>query len=758
MTCADVDECATSSCSAHATCTNTRGSFSCACDAGFTGDGASYCVPVTFTKLAAAGGFSCGLADTGEVYCWGSNTFGNLGDGTTVPHARPMQVGTAADWIDVDARRFAACGIRVDHSMWCWGLGTRGQLGDGKQIGSYSPTKVISDKPGVGWKALSVGHQAVCGIHDDGSLACWGLDRVTGRDVPMPVAVDTNTDWTDIAVGTVQCGLRGTPGHLYCWGESIDGNLGLGATTIQATPAQVGTDTWKTIKNGYTNACGIRNDNSLWCWGNDPATNTSLQYGDTPQQIGTATDWQAISVSADAILGLRAGGSAYAWGYNGTGQLGLAPARYIVDPVPLGGPVTGWSAVTSGIAHSCGIAGGRAYCWGEIGDGALGNGASTTLYAPTKIGSDSWTALAGGPGLCGLRSDAALMCWGYADAIGIEATGIGFGSIDPVWAPTRLGTDTWSAVASSSSVFGISASCAIRGGKPYCWGDNSSGELGIGNTTTPQLSPVAVNVPPGTQWTEIAISDHACAINSDATLWCWGANDTGQLGTGTTSNAPTTAPSSPLAGAWLHVAVVQHGFPGSMTCGIKADHTMWCWGRDRYLSGTQHLVPTQVGTDASWAVLSAANTAMTVSYFAHPGVTTCAVKLDGTLWCWGQWRGDGTMNPSTTPVQVGGATDWKTVAVGGEICAIKTGGTLWCWGNANLLGDGKPLAYDSTNDLVAVAMAPTQIGSDADWSAVVTDGRLDSVSCATKVDGSLWCWGFGAAPIPGFSAVPVPIN
>ncbi len=574
----------------------------------------------------------------------------------------------------------------------------------------------------------------------------------------MPVAVDANTDWTDISVGTVQCGLRGTPGHLYCWGESFNGNLGLGTTTTQATPAQVGTDTWKTIKTGYFNACGIRSDNALLCWGNDLGTNMSLQYGDTPQQIGTAIDWQTISMSSDGIIGLRAGGTAYAWGFNGTGQLGLPPANAIPQPTPLGEMVAGWSQVSSGIEHSCGIANGHAYCWGDIGDGNLGNGASTAFYNPTKIGSDSWTTLAGGPGLCGLRSDAALMCWGYNQVVGIASTGIGFGNTDPVWAPTRLGTDTWSAVASSTSIFGISASCAIRSGTPYCWGDNSSGELGLGNTTTPQLSPVAVNVPTGTQWTEIAISDHTCAIKSDATLWCWGANDTGQLGTGTTSDAPTLAPSSPLTGAWLHVAVAQYGFPGSMTCAIKTDHTLWCWGQDPYPASTQHLVPTQVGTDTSWVSRSMANTGNNVSYNLTLGVTTCAVKLDGTLWCWGQWLGDGTMNPSATPVQVGTAIDWKRVAVGGEICAIKTGGTLWCWGNENILGNGKPPAYDPTTNLVATATRPTQIGSDTDWSTVVTDGRFENVSCATKTDGSLWCWGYGAAPIPGFVTMPVPIN
>lgn len=751
LTCMDVDECAaaTSPCAAHASCANSVGSFSCTCENGFTGDGTSYCVPATFKKLAPSGLFSCGLGGDGGIYCWGNNSVGSLGDGTVVSHARPQQVGTSTDWIDVDAHSLEACGIRADHSMWCWGFGTEGQLGDGRTMTEYTPTGVISDKPGVRWKALALGNQAACGIHDDGSLACWGSDRVADTPIALPVAVGTDTDWTDIAVSTVQCGLRGSPGHLYCWGKSADGVLGLGSVTSQATPAQVGADTWKSVKVGFSNACGIRSDGALLCWGNNPRTTTALKYGNTPQQVGAATDWQAIGLYTDWIVGLRTGGSAYVWGINNAGQIGLSPGSEIVQPTPLGGTVTGWSEIRPGSNHGCGIVNGRGYCWGIIGDGNLGNGVSTTLYGPTKIGSDRWTQLAGGAGQCGLRSDGALLCWGSNST----TVGIGFGNTDPVPAPTRLGTDTWTAVAGGLTVNGA-ASCAIRGGAPYCWGDNKNGQLGIGNTATPQLSPAAVNVPNGTQWTEIAISgDHTCAIKSDATLWCWGLNAAGQLGTGTTSNTPTTAPPvAPLAGAWLHVAVTFE-----MTCGIKTDHTLWCWGQDQFPAATLHQVPTQVGTEATWASLSMDQTA-NLALFSGP--TTCGIKLDGSLWCWGLWLGDGTQNPSPTPVQVGTATDWKTIAVGAEICATKTGGTLWCWGNGNdnLLGDGKPpTAYDMIGSL-APTTTPTQIGSDTDWSVAMTSGSRGNESCALKTDGSLWCWGAGAAPISPFVTTPVPIN
>ncbi len=436
LSCDDVDECAAaaSPCSVHATCSNLPGSFACACSAGFTGDAtASYCVPMRFKKIAAAGGFTCGLAEDGGIYCWGLNADGDVGDGTSLPRARPTQVGTATDWIDVDAHTIVGCGIRADHSMWCWGFGTNGQIGDGQSKDQYTPTKVVSDKPGIGWKAMALGRQGVCALHDDGSVACWGYDYVTGAIVTVPTAVDANTDWTDISVGTVLCGIRGTPGQLYCWGKSRNGDLGLGDTESQATPAQVGTDTWRSVHVGYYNTCGIRSDGSLMCWGDSPLTTSALQYGHVPQQVGTATDWQTVSLSSGGVIGLRAGGLAYVWGANDLGQLGVPLAREIVDATPISGPITGWSDIRSGNTHGCGIAAGQAYCWGSVSTGLLGEGTSTTLYSPTKIGADRWTAVAGGPGTCGLRADGALMCWGYD----IDR-GIGFGNTEPVWAPTRV--------------------------------------------------------------------------------------------------------------------------------------------------------------------------------------------------------------------------------------------------------------------------------------------------------------------------------
>src|SRR5262249_43042717 len=156
-----------------------------------------------------------------------------------------------------------------------------------------------------------------------------------------------------------------------------------------------------------------------------------------------------------------------------------------------------------------------------------------------------------------------------------------------------------------------------------------------------------------------------------------------------------------------------------------SDHTLWCWGRDDIAAPTEtaaeHPVPTQVGTDTDWATVSMS------------GNSTCAVKMNGALYCRGKWLGDGTANQSSAMVRVGTAT-WTSVSTGNEVCAVKNDGTLWCWGNdfGTPLGDGSTGVADPTTLQVPTAMSPTQLGTDNDWATVSARG---GTSCATKVNG-----------------------
>jgi alpha-tubulin suppressor-like RCC1 family protein len=223
-------------------------------------------------------------------------------------------------------------------------------------------------------------------------------------------------------------------------------------------------------------------------------------------------------------------------------------------------------------------------------------------------------------------------------------------------------------------------------------------------------------------WTTAAVGYyHSCGIRTDGSLWCWGANSVGELGTGQSSGSPVPAPVAPTM-TWSSLAVSGN----SASCAIRSDGTLWCWGYDSHgalgvADGLVRATPTQIGT-SQWRQIS-----MGAS-------RTCGIQADGTLWCWGDnsLYGLGLGNPGPclecrTPMQVGSDGDWVSVASGTQFtCATRTDHTLWCWGDIAIPG----FPADHSH--------PIQIGTETSWDRVVAG---DSHACATRRDQTTWCWG-----------------
>jgi alpha-tubulin suppressor-like RCC1 family protein len=280
--------------------------------------------------------------------------------------------------------------------------------------------------------------------------------------------------------------------------------------------------------------------------------------------------------------------------------------------------------------------------------------------------------------------------------------------------PAQEVTSAWANISA-----GNLHTCAIKtDGTLWCWGYNEYGRLGTGDQGQ-RPTPTQI---PGTTWNTIDVGDqHSCATKTDGTLWCWGNNENGQLGTGDTNSrfSPTQIPGT----TW---SSVESG--GYHSCATKTDNTLWCWGYNAYGqlgSGdtTNRNSPTQIpGTN--WRMIAG-------GYFHH----TCATKSDNTLWCWGfnayGELGTGDTTNQNAPTQIPGTT-WETIIAGGyHSCATKTDNTLWCWGlNAySQLGTG-----DTTN-----RNSPTQIPGTT-WETIFAGGLVHM--CATKTDDTLWCWGY----------------
>lgn len=311
-----------------------------------------------------------------------------------------------------------------------------------------------------------------------------------------------------------------------------------------------------------------------------------------------------------------------------------------------------------------------------------------------------------------------LWVWGYG-AIGQLGNNSTTDRSSPV--QTISGGTNWRQVAGGSS-----HTAAIKtDGTLWSWGQGGDGSLGD-NTAISKSSPVQT-VSAGTNWQQLECgSDHTIAIKTDGTLWLWGRNIYGELGTNdrTSRSSPVQTVSSGTN--WKQVV------GGNLfTAAIKTDGTLWMWGYNNYgqlgtNDRTHRSSPVQtVSGGTNWKLVS------TGDYY------TAAIKTDGSLWSWGRntYSELGTNNTTnrSSPVQtVSGGTDWKQVSAGRRhTAAIKTDGTLWVWGDNNygVLG---------TNNDIARSSPVQTVSGGTNWKLVSAGGYQ---TAAIKTDGTLWLWG-----------------
>jgi alpha-tubulin suppressor-like RCC1 family protein len=371
--------------------------------------------------------------------------------------------------------------------------------------------------PGT-WQALATGNDTVCGI-SDGSLSCWGSNAhgVRGTGFLDFARVGDAADWSTVGLGySGGCGLRGT-GDLYCWGLFVAG------TTDGYTPVRIGSASdWSRLSVGDVAQCAIRNG-ELYCWGSsdDGALGLgAITEASAPARVGSDDDWLSVSVRTDHACGIRNGGDLYCWGSNMYRALGTASAANSHAPVLVS--AGGWQSVAAGYQHSCGVRSGQLHCWGARHSGAVGNGAANSLQTtPLQIGDGtSWTrAFAGWSTSGALDTSGALHVWGQNTfgELGMPAS-----PLSPVAVPTQLGTATgWTALQSAAF-----HTCGVRSGMLYCWGGNDTAELG---QPTGESLATPTRVGDSSTWQAVTVtSDSSCAIDAGA-LFCFGSNEDGKL-------------------------------------------------------------------------------------------------------------------------------------------------------------------------------------------------------------------------------------
>jgi alpha-tubulin suppressor-like RCC1 family protein len=340
------------------------------------------------------------------------------------------------------------------------------------------------------------------------------------------------------------------------WGYNTVGQLGNGVVTpcINTSPVSVvgGFTDWCQVSAGNVHSLALRTDGTAWAWG----CNSSGQLGDCTTNnrsspvsvVGGFTDWCQVSASGSHSLALRTTGTAWAWGPNGQGRLGDGTTTDRSSPVSVVGGFTDWCQVSAGSSHSLALrTNGTAWGWGYNGSGRLGDGTTTSRLSPVSVvgGFTDWCQVSAGAHSLGVRCDGTAWAWGP------NGQGrLGDGTTTDRSSPVSVvgGFTDWCQISA-----GDSQSLALRtNGTAWAWGLNYCGRSGDG-TTTNRSSPVSV-VGGFTDWCQISAGSHSIALRTNGTAWSWGNNSRGQLGDTTTTNR--SSPVSVVGGFtdWFQVS------------------------------------------------------------------------------------------------------------------------------------------------------------------------------------------------------------
>lgn len=703
----------------------------------------------------------CAFANDGKLYCWGSNANFQLGIGPVGSPPSGFSAPQIVDYSHLAGVQFkkvavgavSTCALSIEGKLYCWGKGdhyTSGQFNSGSpgtKIDQKIPAEVVTQNVSTGYPCsywswvtnslfyndVSVGKTHVCAVELGGHPICFGMTPIRSNSTPeysAPNCAYNNNlkpagkNVVQISSGGFGSCLLNAIGDVYCFGRNNMGQLGDSSTTDSAPWVKIhtagivsGLQKFMQVSAGDDHACAVAVDGKAYCWGQG-----------TKGQIGDG------SFSSRAVPTL-------------VNVAGLGPVSFV--------------EVKAGLNHTCArTTRGQIYCWGEAAHGKLGNSSITDQAAPTLVtavtGSfDNIVSLEVGDNhSCAIKSNGQMSCWGAQGAEGR----LGNNDTQNATRPALVQVGSYISKRSFSSLsVGFDNSCAVgTDGLPYCWGAGVSGKLGNGSID--RLIPISVNMTSiaGVQFTQIATGiGHTCGLATSGKIYCWGQNNEGQLGNGTTvsSSAPVEVdtninglndPSTP-ADEFLGFKSISVGY--SHTCALYATGKPYCWGYGLF------------GQLGSGSTLSQSRPQAIFGSVLFRQVDTgdyhsCGVSFDNKAYCWG-WGalgrlGNGATDNKLVPTQVDTTLNPQFIArteeaidhirPGADHTCMKTfGKSVYCWGSGL---DGRLGADDSTE---ATKLYPSTVDMTvlADVSGVADVESGKDHSCLLTQSGKAACWGAG---------------
>ena len=745
----------------------------------------------TAVSITSGKDHSCSILDNGDLQCWGRNNYGQLGDGTISHSSLPVEVVLSGVPVQMSAGDWHTCAILDDASMECWGRNDHGQLGDGTNADSRTPVSVTL--PGEKFLAVSTGAKHTCAVTDTWALKCWGLnengqlgiDSTASTNTPSTVTLGGNV----VAVstgGAHTCAILdgSSGGDVKCWGLNSNGQLGDGTTNQQNDAATVSAVMAGAISidAGKDHTCVVDSSDSLHCWGKS----SDGQVGDgstsdqitSPIQISIGQNLGAISVTSGTSYTCIVGSNDLprCWGGEGSeSSLGTSPSefsaisrwRYISSSerdwnenddlnifevgVPGDADRDGFPSSNDSddsnptVAADCSSGSYGRFACREASPGYYVSGSGNTVMTPASPGNYTNTDGATSQTQCPVGKFQELSgqtsCEDARPGYYVSSEGAAAGTPCPAgkyndqYGEESVLACEWAEAGHSVPVLtqvssGASHSCAILDdGSVSCWGENSNGQLGDGSRN-PSLNPSKASMPLGRKAIEISSgSYHTCTLLDDGSIRCWGSNEFGQLGDGTTIER--TSPVSVDFGSGVSAISVSSG--ESHTCAIMNDKSVKCWGLNR--NGQLGDGTLEDSTSPVHVSMGEADAVEVSSGSFH----TCVITSGRDVMCWGEnWNGqlgDGSNSDSTTPVMASVQSNSSAVTLDSgafHTCLGMNDGTMYCWGfnKYGQLGNGG--VSDSNTP------QPSPLSSD---QLIMQIGVGLFHSCGLFDSGELACWG-----------------
>jgi alpha-tubulin suppressor-like RCC1 family protein len=313
-----------------------------------------------------------------NLFTWGRNVYGQLGDNTRTNRSSPTQTITGgSNWKSVSTSvDVSVAAIKTDGTLWCWGDNFSGQLGDNTISYKSSPVQTVAY--GTNWKQVSAGISA---IKTDGTLWCWGYNAsgqlgdntVVKKSSPVQT-VAFGTNWKQVASGEGSTAAIKTDGTLWTWGSNSYGGLGDNTVARKSSPVQTvafGTN-WKQVACGSSHTAAIKTDGTLWTWGKNTngqlGDNTTINRSSPVQTIAGGTNWKQVAVAPQGVAVtacIKTDGTLWNWGDNGYGRLGDNTQTNRSSPIQTIAFGTNWKSVDCGSSHAAAIkTDGTLWSWG----------------------------------------------------------------------------------------------------------------------------------------------------------------------------------------------------------------------------------------------------------------------------------------------------------------------------------------------------------------------------------------------------------